>query len=86
MVEEKYIDVHYIQSEDNPAYIITKNTSEADFSRHMNRIIEGELWEIVGTGRENIKKTRVTDDVITRYKTEYSSHTLAEVVDVKNMN
>ena len=35
------------------------------------------------TGRENVKNTGVVDDVITRYKTGYSSHALAEVVDVK---
>ena len=53
--------------------------------RHKKRITEGELWELVDTGRENVKKTGVTDDVITRDKTEYSSHTLAEVVDgIKN--
>ena len=34
----------------------------------------------------NVKNFRGTDDVITRDKTEYSSHTLAEVVDSKNRN
>ena len=29
----------------------------------------------------SVKKTRVPDDVITRDKTEYSSHALAEVMD-----
>ena len=41
MVEENDIDIQYIWSEDNPAYIMTKNTSEADFARHVKRIIEG---------------------------------------------
>ena len=38
------------------------------------------------TGRENVKNTRVTADVISRDNTEYSSHTIAEVVDVKHKN
>ena len=46
-------------------------------------ITEGEFWYLVNTGRENFKKTRVTDDIITRDKNEYYSHTLAEVVDEK---
>ena len=43
MVENKDIDIQYIRIEDNPADIMTKNTSEAYFSRHMKRITEGEL-------------------------------------------
>ena len=86
MVEEKDMYVHYIQSEDNPADIMTKNTSEEDFLRHMKSITEGELLELVDTGRENFKKTGVVDDVIARDKTEYSSHRLTEVVDGKNRN
>ena len=35
---------------------------------------------------DNIKNTRGTDDVITRDKTEYSSHTLAKVVDGEDRN
>ena len=52
----------------------------------MKRITEGELWELVDTGKENVKRNGVTYDVITRDKTEYSSHALAEVVDGKNSN
>ena len=33
-----------------------------------------------------VENTRVTDDVITHNKTEYSSHALAEVVDGKHKN
>ena len=40
MVEHKDIDIHYIRSEDNPADIMTKNTSEADFTRHMKIITD----------------------------------------------
>ena len=49
----------------------------------MRIIIEGELWELVDNGKKNVKKTGVTDYVITRDKTEYYSHTIAEVVDGK---
>ena len=65
---------------------MTNNTSEAYFARHMRSITEGELWEIVDTGRENIKKTGVKYDIITRDKTEYSSHALDVVMDGTNSN
>ena len=61
--------------------IITKNILEVDFARHTRRITGGELWELVHTGRDNINNTGVTDDVITRDKNEYFSHTLAEVLN-----
>ena len=86
MAEEKDIDIQYIRSEVNPAEIMTENTSEADFARHMRRITEGELWELVDTGRENTNKTGVMDGVITRDKTEYSSHALADIVNGINRN
>ena len=86
MVEYNDIDIQYISIEDNPSDIMTKNTSEANFKRHMKIIAERELWEIVDTGRENVKNTRVTDDVITHDKTKYSSHALDEVVDGENRN
>ena len=38
MVGDKYIDVKYIRIEENPAYIMTNNCSEADFMKHMKRI------------------------------------------------
>ena len=50
-MEEKDIGIQCIRSEENPAYIMTKNTLEAGFVRHMRRITEGKLWEIVDTGR-----------------------------------
>ena len=52
----------------------------------MKRITEGELWDIVETVSEDVKITRVTDDVMERDKTEYSSHSLDEVVDGLNGN
>ena len=86
MVEEKDIDIQYILSEGNPADIMTKNTLKADFARHMINITEGELWELVDTVRENVKKTGITDDVIIRDNTEYYSHASTEVVDGENRN
>ena len=86
MVEENDIDIQYIQSEDNPADIMTKNISEANLARHMKWIPEGELCVLVDTGTEDVKNTRVTDDVITRDKTEYSSHAISEVTDGENSN
>ena len=68
----------------NPAEIILRNTLEEDFARHMKRITEVELWELADTGRENVKNTRVTNDVITYYKTKYSSYALAEAVNGKH--
>ena len=50
----------------------------------MNSITEGEIWELVNNGRENVNNTGVTDDLITHCNTEYSSHALAEVVDGKH--
>ena len=76
-VEDKYIDIKYIFSEENPAYIMTKNTSETAFLKHMKRITEGDLWDLVETGRENFRNTRVTYDFIKHENTEYSSHALA---------
>ena len=86
MVEDKDIDIQYTRSENNPAYIMTNNTSEKYFTMHIKRITEGELREFVYTGRENVKKNRVTDDFITCDKNEYSSHALAEVLGEKNRN
>ena len=51
MVEDKYIDILYIKSEDSPAGIMTKNTSEEYFARNMQRTTMGELWQLVDTGR-----------------------------------
>ena len=38
------------------------------------------------TGRENVKNTSITDDAIKYDKTEYSSNSLAEVIDGENKN
>ena len=68
IVEDKDIDIQYIRNKENSAEIMTKNTPEEDFARHMKRITEGELWNIVDNGRENCKNTRVMDDVISHDK------------------
>ena len=86
MVVDEDIDIQYIRSKDNPVDIITKKTLEAYFARHMKSITKGELWELVDAGRDNVNNTRVTDDLINRDKTEYTSHSLAEVVDGKYEN
>ena len=65
---------------------MTKNTSEADSVNHTKSITEGELWELLETGKENVNNYRVTDAVIKREKTEYYSHVIAEVVDKENSN
>ena len=51
MVEEKYMDIKYIRSKENPADIMTKNFSETDYVKHTKRITEGELWDLMETGR-----------------------------------
>ena len=38
MVEDNDIDIHYVWSEYKPTEIMTNNTLEEDFSRHMKRI------------------------------------------------
>ena len=53
---------------------------------HIKRITEEELWELLETGRDDVKNNRVTDDLIKRDKTEYSSHALSEVVGGENRN
>ena len=86
MEEDKDSNIQYIWSEDNRAKIMTNNTLEADFSRHTKRITDIELRDLLKTGRKNVKDTRVTDHLITRDKTEYSSHALYKVVDGKHKN
>ena len=61
-----------------------KNFSEAGYVKHMNRIMEGELWELVGTGRVNANNDGVVDGVMDCDSIEYSSHTLADAVNKEN--
>ena len=61
MVEEKYMEIKYIRSKENPADIMTKNFSETDYVKHTKRITEGELWDLMETGRENVKNNGVLD-------------------------
>ena len=74
MVEEEDIYIQYIRSEENTAYIKTTKILKANLAKHMRRITEGGFWELMDTERDIVKKTGVTDDVITRDKIEYSSH------------
>ena len=64
---------------------MNKNTSELKLAKHMRRVTEGELWELVDTGRDNVKKNGLTDDIINLDKTQYPSHALAEVMDGKTV-
>ena len=41
MVEDTGNNINYIRSEENLAYIMIKNCSEADLVKHMKRITEG---------------------------------------------
>ena len=84
MVEEKDIDIKYIGSKENPAEIMTKNCSENDHSKHAKRITEGELWELVETGGENVKNNGVMDGVMNCDSTEYSIHELTNTMDQEN--
>ena len=77
LVEDKDIDIKYIRSEKKTGGYYDENCSEADCVKHRKRITEGELWELVETGRENVKNIGVTDDITERDKTEYSIHALA---------
>ena len=43
-MEDKDLDIKYIRSEENYAYIMTNNCSEEYLLKHMNRITERELW------------------------------------------
>ena len=63
-----------------------KNDCSEYYDKHMKRFTDGELWEIVETGRENVNIARVTDEVMEHIKTEYSSHSFVEVVDEENRN
>ena len=61
---------------------MTRIFSESYYVKHMKRITEGEIWDIMETGRDNVNNIGVTDEIIECDKTEYSSHPLAKVVDV----
>ena len=40
---------------------MTKSCSEADYVKQTKRITEGELWELMQTGRDNVNNIGVTD-------------------------
>ena len=41
MSENKYMDIKYIRSEENPAYIMKNNVYENYYAKHANEIMEG---------------------------------------------
>ena len=43
MVEDKDMDIEYIRSEENPAYIMTKIVSKTYYAKHAHEITEGGL-------------------------------------------
>ena len=51
ILEDKDMDMKCIRSKENPADTVTKNFSEAEHDKHAKRITEGELWQLVETGR-----------------------------------
>ena len=63
MVEEKDMDIKYISSEEKPEYIMTNNCSEADHTKHGKKITEGEIQDIMDTGRENVSNNGFMDGV-----------------------
>ena len=78
------MDIKYIRSEENPVYIMTKNCSESDHVKHAKRITEGELWEIMETGMEDVNNNGVLDGVTDCDSTEYSRHELVNTVEHTN--
>ena len=48
--------------------------------------MEGELWDLVETGRNNVNNNRVIYGSMNNELTEYYSHVLAEVVDGEKEN
>ena len=65
---------------------MTKNFSESDHVKHVKRITEVELWELMETGMENVKNNGVLDGVMDSALTEYSSHALTDYVNKENRN
>ena len=60
---------------------MANNYSEAYHAKHAKRIMEGEPWDLVETGRGNVKNNGVMDGVIDCDSIEYSSHTLVNTVN-----
>ena len=63
---------------------MTNNCYETDHAKNARIITEGELWQLVETGRENFKNNGVTDGVMDFDVNEYSSHAFPNPVDQKN--
>ena len=56
---------------------MTNNFYDTDNVKHTKRIVGGEIWELMETGRENVKNNGVLYEVMDCDSTEYSSHSLA---------
>ena len=70
VVDDRDIDIKYINSEENPAGIMTKNFPKAEHGKHTNSIIEVELSELLETVSENVNNDgvdRVTYCESTKY-------------------
>ena len=78
------MDINYITSEENPVDIIRKNFSESELTKNAKRIKKEDIWELVETGRENVKNNGVVDGVTDFDSTEYSSHSLTNPADQTN--
>ena len=60
---------------------MTNNCSKADYFKHTNRITEGELWDIMETGRDNVNNNEVLGGFMDRDLAGYSSHALADAMN-----
>ena len=65
---------------------MTKKFSYADYVKHTNRITEGELWELVKTGRDNINNIGIIDGVMDRDSTKYYSNEITKFMEGGNSN
>ena len=86
MLEDKDMNVTYIVLKENPADILMRNYPKADYVKHMKRILEGGIWELMEPVRDNFNNNRVQDGVTDCDLTEYFSQTLADDVDKENIN
>ena len=60
---------------------MTNNYSRDDNANHAKRVTEGELEELVGTRRENVKNNKVMDGVMYCDLTEYYIHLINNTIN-----
>ena len=63
---------------------MTENYSKDDNAKHVKMIMEGELQELVETGRGDFKNNGVTDRVTAFCSTEYYIHSISNNMDQTN--